>query len=313
MIDRGTGVPVVVIPGLQGRWEWHAPGIEALARRCRVITYSLIGEPADGIDGLTHQLETVLDRAGVDRAVICGVSFGGIVALHFAATRPERTAGLALVSTPGPRWRADARIRRHVRWPRLLTPWFVATSPLRVTPEVVAACAGRGEIRVLRVFRGQGQTRVFRGLPRVVRVIRGLPRAAAILVRHGVRVMAAPMEPTRMAARLKVIMSMDTPADCARVAAPTLVVTGEPALDRVVPVDGTREYARAIRNARQVTLERTGHIGSVTKPARFAEIIGDFAAECFRKTEEAKEAEDGGVLFAPSARPARSRDTRCRR
>ena len=36
----------------------------------------------------------------------------------------------------------------------------------------------------------------------------------------------------------------DIAGDCARVNAPTLVVTGEDALDHVVPVDGTREYLR---------------------------------------------------------------------
>jgi hypothetical protein len=41
IVDRGGGTPIVVIPGVQGRWEWMRPAIDALAHRSRVITFSL--------------------------------------------------------------------------------------------------------------------------------------------------------------------------------------------------------------------------------------------------------------------------------
>jgi pimeloyl-ACP methyl ester carboxylesterase len=257
MIDRGNGVPVVLIPGLQGRWEWMAPTVDALVRRCRIVTYSLSGEPGSGrpfdssigFENYTRQLEDVLDRAGLERAVLCGVSFGGLVALRVAAARPDRTAGLALVSAPGPSWQADARVRRHVRWPRLLAPWFVVTSPFRVGPEILAAMPGVGA-------------------------------ALRFSLRHSLRVAAAPLAPTLMANRVRMMMAMSAAADCIRVSAPTLVVTGEPALDRVVPVESTREYARMIPGARYILFNRTGHMGVMTQPDRFAEILGDFAHAC---------------------------------
>jgi pimeloyl-ACP methyl ester carboxylesterase len=248
---------VVLIPGLQGRWEWMAPAVDALARRCRTVTYSLAGEPGSDwphdasttLDTLTRQLEAVLDRARLERAVVCGVSFGGLIALRFAATRPHRTAGLGLVSTPGPGWKANARVLRHIRWPRALAPWFVATSPLRLAPEVLAAFPG-------------------------------IAAAASFSIRQTGRVAAAPLAPTRMAGRVRMLMAVECRTDCARIEAPTLVVTGEPALDRVVAVDDSRQYLSAIRGARYVLFERTGHIGVMTRPDRFAEIIGDFAHAC---------------------------------
>jgi pimeloyl-ACP methyl ester carboxylesterase len=243
---------------MQGRWEWMAPAVDALAKRCRVVTYSLCGEPgsgrdldpAIGFDNLTRQLEETLDGAGIERAVLCGVSFGGLVALRFAADHPERTAGLALVSAPGPSWRANARVRRHVRWPRLLAPWFAITAPFRLMPEI-ATTFGRGT------------------------------RGAAFFLRHSARVAAAPLAPTRTAERVRMLMALNPAADCVKVGAPTLVVTGEPGLDRVVPAEGTQEYLRAIPGAEHVLLERTGHIGLVTRPDRFAEIVGDFSRACF--------------------------------
>ena len=31
MFDQGKGAPLIVIPGVQGRWEWMAPTVDALA------------------------------------------------------------------------------------------------------------------------------------------------------------------------------------------------------------------------------------------------------------------------------------------
>ncbi len=81
-IDRGGGTAIVVIPGIQGRWEWMTPAINALAQRCRVITFSLADEPTcgaafderRGIESYVEQVRTALDAADVRSAAICGVS-----------------------------------------------------------------------------------------------------------------------------------------------------------------------------------------------------------------------------------------------
>jgi pimeloyl-ACP methyl ester carboxylesterase len=58
-----------------------------------------------------------------------------------------------------------------------------------------------------------------------------------------------------------------------------LVITGEDGLDRVVDPALTRRYLAALPAAQHVVLSRTGHIGMLTKPAEFAEIIFRFATE----------------------------------
>lgn len=257
LIVRGAGAPLVLVPGIQGRWEWMRPAVDALARRCRVITYSLdhpIGREAHGTG--THeeapslrpylqQLDAVLDTAGLESAAICGVSFGGLVALHYAAERPERVQALVLVSTPGPSWRPDWRARLYARAPRLLAPAFVLQSPFRLGPEMIAAADTWTE------------------------------RARAMGA-HLLRVARAPFSPTRMGARARLMAHLDIVAACARVRRPTLVLTGEPHLDRVVSVDDTREYLRLIPGAIGAVLERTGHIGLVTRPEAFAELVCGF-------------------------------------
>jgi pimeloyl-ACP methyl ester carboxylesterase len=252
IVDRGTGAPVVVIPGIQGRWEWMKPGIDALAHRCRVVTYSLSDEPSCGgrFDASTgfacyvEQVREAMDQAGVDRATICGVSYGGLIAAAFAARYPERAASLVLVSALPPTWTPDSRVRFYVRAPRLLMPVFMVAS-LRMYREIAAAHPG-------------------------------ISRRVREVVRHGWNVLTHMFSPVRMARRVRLIAGANL-GDIGRVRVPTLVVTGEPHLDRVVPVQATREYLRIFPHARIETLARTGHLGFITRPGVFAELVGGFA------------------------------------
>jgi pimeloyl-ACP methyl ester carboxylesterase len=253
LIDRGTGPALVVVPGVQGRWEYIEPAIEALAERFRVITFALAGERASGLpfdesrgfDNYTDQISAVMRDRGLERAAICGISFGGLAALHFAAAAPEKTAALVLVSTPGPPWHLKRRHEVYLRLPWVFVPLFLAETPLRLNREMVAA------------------------LPAVRdRVAFGLGQAAKLLT--------APISVSRLAQRAKLLRHLDVERDCARVSAPTLVITGDPALDRIVPVAGTEGYSRMIASSQRASILETGHLGCNTRPQEFARIIHEF-------------------------------------
>ncbi|MQA31322.1 MAG: alpha/beta fold hydrolase, partial [Luteitalea sp.] len=147
IVERGHGEPLVFVPGIQGRWEYQRAAVDALAAAFRVITFSLADEPCaraeydtdQGLDSFVSQVLGALDAAAVARAVICGVSFGGIVALRFAARYPERTTALVLVSTPGPGWRLRPRHEVYARRPRVYGPLFLMEAPFRVRREVATA------------------------------------------------------------------------------------------------------------------------------------------------------------------------------
>lgn len=254
VVDVGRGEPVVLIPGLQGRWEWMAPAVDALARRHRVITFSLCDEPtsgfpcdlARGFETYVDQARLALDRAGLASATLVGVSYGGLIAAEVAARMPDRVSRLVLASALPVGWQPDARAKFYLRAPRLLSPLFVITSPGRLQPEVSAA------------------------FPRWRSRLR-------FMVTHGRRVLTAPMSPARMARRIA-WMSAHRFADPARIQSPTLVMTGEPDLDRVVPIEVSRRILEGIPDARHVVLPRTGHIGLVTRPDVFANTIDTFVA-----------------------------------
>jgi 3-oxoadipate enol-lactonase len=179
------------------------------------------------------------------RAALCGTSFGGYVALRYAALRPERVSALVLASVPGPQWSPSPQQARWLGRPWWSAPAFVLTSPLRVWPEVAAA------------------------IPTVTGRL-------WFLLRQGLRCAAAPMLPPLMASRIRTAAAVDFRRDCARIKAATLVLSGEEALDRVVPVPSTRTYASLIAGAEYRLLPHTGHMGLLTRPERFADIVAGF-------------------------------------
>jgi 3-oxoadipate enol-lactonase len=248
MIDRGRGSPIVLIPGIQGHWEWMGPAIDALAARHRVLSFSLFDtrRPSrTAFDAWVERIDAMLDAAGLARATIVGISFGGVIATHYAAKRPDRVSALVVASAPSPRWRPDARVARDVRHPLLALPGFVARAPRRLVPEVMAA------------------------LPT-------WPGRARFALGYAVRAAIWRISPRAMAGWIATWMATDVAAGCSHIVAPTLVITGEPALDRVVPVSSTLDYLALIPGARAVTLAGTGHVGCVSKPHEFAALIGDF-------------------------------------
>ena len=269
VIDRGDGTPVVVIPGIQGRYEWMKPAIDALARRCRVITFSLADEPSSGgrfdesrgFHSYVEQVREALDAAGVREAAICGVSYGGLIAAAFAARHPDRTSSVVLVSPLPPSWKPDARVRFYLHAPRLLTPLFMLAS-LRMYREIAAASAG-------------------------------LARGFVATIRVGWRCLTHMFSPGRMARRVHLLEPLDLRAELARAAAlvtassttPALIITGEPTLDRVVPVSTTREYLELWPQANVATISRSGHLGLMTRPEEFARLVVPFAERVARDVD----------------------------
>jgi pimeloyl-ACP methyl ester carboxylesterase len=80
-----------------------------------------------------------------------------------------------------------------------------------------------------------------------------------------------------MAAWVREWAATDLAADCAAVLAPTLVITGEPDLDQVVPTSSSLEYLDRVRGARHALFAGTGHVGIVSKPDAFAAAVHLFA------------------------------------
>ena len=100
---------VVLVPGFVSHVElaWDMPFIAPMLRRvasfARVVRFDTRGtglsDRTVGIPTLEQRMDdvrAVMDAAGIDRAVLWGISEGGPMCILFAATYPDRSAALVL-------------------------------------------------------------------------------------------------------------------------------------------------------------------------------------------------------------------------
>ena len=106
----GEGTPVVFchgFPELAFSWRHQLADFDAAGRWAIAPDqrgYGLTDRPesvdAYAIEELCADLAGLLDAKGIDRAVMCGHDWGGIVVWQFALRHPDRIAGVIGVNTP---------------------------------------------------------------------------------------------------------------------------------------------------------------------------------------------------------------------
>ncbi|HLM37740.1 MAG TPA: proline iminopeptidase-family hydrolase [Gaiellaceae bacterium] len=119
---EGPGrVPLLVLHGGPGGSHDPLEGLGALAEQGRrVVFYDQLGggdsdKPDDPslwtVETFLEQLRSVRERLGLERLHLFGSSWGGMLALEYALTRPEGLTSLVLNSTPtsAPRWAKETR------------------------------------------------------------------------------------------------------------------------------------------------------------------------------------------------------------
>ena len=99
------GDPLLLVAGLSGGWRLLQPLARRLAQRHSVYIASLRGDGLDfpattdaakSVSDHAADLAELIDRLGLERPAIMGVSFGGAAALELAITRPQLPAALVL-------------------------------------------------------------------------------------------------------------------------------------------------------------------------------------------------------------------------
>jgi pimeloyl-ACP methyl ester carboxylesterase len=126
--ESGEGSPVLLLHGLTATRRYVVMGSKLLERSGhRVIQYdarahgrsSPAPEPsAYNYELLTDDALAVLDDRGVERAVLAGASMGAHALLNLALRRPDRVAGIAVITPAysGDEAKEQARLQR---WDRL--------------------------------------------------------------------------------------------------------------------------------------------------------------------------------------------------
>jgi pimeloyl-ACP methyl ester carboxylesterase len=231
--DAGEGPPVVLAHGLTATRRYVVMGSSALERSGhRVIGYDARGHgsssPAESADAYRYEdlgadLEAVLDHSGAERAVLAGASMGAHTLAWLALQRPERVAGLVLI-TPAFAGEEDDAGR--------LARWDALSEGLR-RGGIDGFVAAYGEPQVPERWRET-----------VIKVI----RQRLSLHEHPDAVADA----LRAVPRSRPFRSL---SDLEAIAVPTVVVASNDEADPEHPLAVGEAYARAIPGARLVTDE----------------------------------------------------------
>jgi non-heme chloroperoxidase len=126
---HGEGEPLVLLHG--GFVDLHMwdPQVDTFAERYRVIRYDLRGHGKTGpsktskysIELFADDLNALLDALGVTKAVICGLSLGGMVAQSFAIKYKSRVSALVLADTAvSVKLTLTDKLQRYVLFPKWL-------------------------------------------------------------------------------------------------------------------------------------------------------------------------------------------------
>jgi pimeloyl-ACP methyl ester carboxylesterase len=251
-VHPGGTVPVVLLhgqPGTAGDWQWVVP---LLAGRYHLVVpdrpgYGRTGGRATGFAGNAAAVIALLDRLGLERAVLAGHSWAGGVVIAAAGAHPDRVAGLVLVSSVGP--------GEHLGWSdRLLAAPMLGEAVAATTIGGVGLLLGRRRVQAWAERRLAGRRREsVRALARLTGGGGGVWRSFVVEQR------ALISELDRLRPTL------------AKVAAPTAVVHGRG--DHVVPPGVAEDLAAAIPRAGLRLLNGAGHLLPRDRPSAIADAV----------------------------------------
>jgi pimeloyl-ACP methyl ester carboxylesterase len=194
------------------------------------------------MDQYADDVVALLDKLGVDRAVIGGLSMGGYVAFAIWRRHRERVRALVLADT---RAGADADETRAAR---------------RAQIDLVRS---RGAaVLAAQLVTGQLGARTRERHPDIVEVVRDMiARAPADGIVGALEAMIARPDSTPTLATIDV---------------PTLVLVGEE--DRLTPLAESQKIHAGIAGSRLEIIAGAGHLSNIERPAAFNHVLSEFVA-----------------------------------
>lgn len=246
--ERGSGPTAYVFcHGLGGSGEgFERDDMDWYAERFRTVSWDNRGLGRSGqatkysLPLYASDLDRLLDRLGIERAVVHGVSWGGVVVQRFALDFPQRCAAIVLDSTSS---EVNAAASEN---------WYLRGEVARLGTEAVAgreaapAFAGHQTVTAAAAAAGPALS------PGHVNSYVAEARATAGLREH-------PLTPYLV-----------------RISCPTLVVGG--GKDTVAGAGGSVVIARTVPGARLEILQDAGHGVYRQAPEQFRALLMEFLA-----------------------------------
>ena len=245
--DVGAGPPVVLGHSFLCSSEMWSGQVPALAARFRVLNLDLRGHGRSGkvtrafslYDAVADVVE-VLDQQGIEQAVWCGLSVGGMIALRAALTSPRRVRALILLDTDAG---AESAIRK-LRYSAMgLGVRLLGIGPLSspIARLMFGATTRRQNPTLVRAWKRELSTL---HIPSVLRGLDALTQRDSLLAR------------------------------LPQIGMPALVLVGEE--DRALPPSLARRIHDLLPDSRLVRIPAAGHLSALEQPAAVNEAILNF-------------------------------------
>jgi 3-oxoadipate enol-lactonase len=254
-VDRGRGIPVLLIHGFPlDHTMWNSQ-IEALAERTRVIAPDLRGfgespvgevDPQRGIsmEQYADELDELLDAIKItEPIVLVGFSMGGYIAWQFVRKYGHRSRALIQCDTRAVADTDEGRAGR-IKMADNVAEWGSARVAEMMGPKLFSARALQTKPALMTEVR---------------RVVKNTQPAAIAAAQRG---MAARPDVTDLLAKIE---------------APTLVLVGD--ADAISSPAEMKSIAAAIPNAELVVIPNSGHMTTMENPADVNEALVAFVAK----------------------------------
>lgn len=256
--QRGDGSPLIFIHGaILDHTQW-APQVDTLSDEYTTIAYDVRGHGRTGgsakdaysIDLFAADLDALITALGLDQPVVCGLSTGGCIAQVYAATDPDRLAGLVLADTFSP----DLFNRRE---------WLQRSAMLK---------AAIPPIRLI------GYERVEKAMVWLQERLRGTDVSGDYGKIEQLRTEGPKMGTDEFAKVIRAVAAFhETEIDFSAITVPTLVLYGAhepPFIRRHAPKLGSE-----IPNASVREVPDAGHASNLDNPEFFTDAVREFLAE----------------------------------
>ena len=247
--DVGSGDAVVFLHGFPHHRALWASQVAALVDRARCIAPDLRGfgessvHPPYSVDQYADDLAALLDSLRIERAVVCGLSMGGYVALAFWRRHRARVRALILMDTRAGNDSAEGRERRD---------------------QMIALARQRGSEAVAdAMITGMVGKRTREKCPEVVDDVHRMLESAPV---DGV---VGALEALRD--------RPDSTATLETIDVPTLIVVGEE--DVLTPPGEAMLLHAGIRGSTLEVIAGAGHVANVERPAAVNHVITEFLAK----------------------------------
>jgi 3-oxoadipate enol-lactonase len=247
--EAGSGLPLVLLhafPLDRGMWQ---PQIAPLAGAARVVALDLpgFGESPSApftIEGVADVVAEFFAERKISKAVVCGLSMGGYVALALARKHADKIAGLILADTRAGVDDTTAKANRD-KSIALATEKGSAALFDTMLPKLLSESTLGGK-------------------PDVVQCVKAL---------------AAKQPSASVVAALAALRDRpDANPGLKSIAVPTLVIVGE--YDAVTPPLAAANLSAQIRGSKLVHIPGAGHLSNVENPEAFNAAVREFLAAC---------------------------------